>query len=1557
MQNAGSRTKKALASLLSLALILSQFSGFNVFAAHDDQEIYSLATDSLIQDLAVGTTGDDVVATPYLNRSGDPTLEIVEHPHGGRSIQISERNQSFYGLDIQRDALGLVEGQRYSIRIAGRVEEEMLEDTQVILGGPDAPWSWLANGAPNANGDFSFTANVVAEQLTDPQFERGFRVQTNNTASFTIDEIVVTWYGVDNTWVPPVVTPPELPPVEPGELFSLASDEGIQGLTIGDSETPEQGNTLLNVTPFLQRAGQPTVTIVGHPVSGNSLQFSNRTATYHTVDLVRSALNPDGLEMEEGHLYTIRFAGRILDFDPADGTQVIIGGAESPWGWLANVAPEEDGSFDLTVALDSEMIAQSQIANRIRLQTNSDSLDFIIDDIVVRLEGRDPAFRPPGYVPQGVHDTPYGYVLRVETTAAQQWDGAQIAAANLGIEAGNLYRISLDLNLLNVPTDGLGLMVQTNGDRWEHLIFGADDVQLKEAGQWQRVHGYLDLTNDTALNFTNIQIVKNGYGPNANANTTFLIDNFHVERINNEVATTVSAFNFENGQVAPFTQSGTALLTIDTAVQRSLIHHVTFGDDWVIYEDYSAAGAQMEGTRVTNFGREDDHAFRLENVTGNYTSGDGNYFRLDLPQPLQMGGTYEISWWVYVPADENPGTRNIVGPGIVFNSTFGSPAHQPTNTQPAPGDVQRSTPMGQWTQTAVVFDLDHTTGDVNHLIFRFRVNNNTQQPSVYLIDDIVINRLGFDDTFAEPEWDLTLPSLAEIWADFFYFGNILEPALIQNNPNGVIDMFLHHYNALTAENAMKPDSISGGSLTEVRPVDGEGNLPSHLLDHARTMVDFAEAHDLYMVGHTLVWHEQSARWLYRDSETGDFLTRAEAMENMRWFIEQYAGYFEGRIHAWDVTNEVFTNAGGANNINAGTAVNPLAPHMLEGHENGRVIYPVGSWQRALRNYASWYQAFAHGADFEAGERGSDYIYYSFVFARRYAPSAVLIYNDFNEEFPAKRDAMANMTEQLNARWAIDGDNNPEAIDVTVEAPSDLNQVQAAAYIANYILAQYEGRLLIEAIGMQAHYNQNTNWNNVHAAIARFAATGARVHVTELDIQFTNAAAPFELSEVQLQLQADWFAQLFRWYAEFADYIDRVSIWGREDGSSWRGQNGATHFDRNFDPKPAFWAIVDPFGHVDEEWPERPERPGQPDPEQPNQALEVALEELATLIDYLATLDEADFTAESWANVLEALAVAEALVDSDDLEAILAAIDALESAIEMLVEVSDEDDSDDEDEDDQDEDEDNGESRRITSLSIDLGDDEEGFTLYLPNGTRQLTATVNPADATESYEWISSDSTVVSVDETGLVTAVSEGIATIYLRVQASLFTRFLQFFNINDVIYDAVVVTVAGEEVSTEPEETTVPTEPEETTASTDPEETTEPTEPEETTVSTEPEETTVSTEPEETTEPTEPEETTAPTEPEETTAPTEPEETTAPTEPEETTAPTEPEETTVSTEPIVVTTPPTVVTTPVTTPTTVTPTRPLPQTGTAIANTALAGIAMAKVGATFAFMKKMKKK
>lgn len=557
-----------------------------------------------------------------------------------------------------------------------------------------------------------------------------------------------------------------------------------------------------------------------------------------------------------------------------------------------------------------------------------------------------------------------------------------------------------------------------------------------------------------------------------------------------------------------------------------VVHHITFSDDdWDFYNERVTPGAQVFGERVTDFGNGNNYALRLTNTTGNYGSAAGNLVMFMLPEILVQGGTYRASWDVFVPSDRNHDKSTIPGPGLVFNSNFGSPASQPTNAF----DMGRETVMDEWITTSVDFFLDHGSGAVNHLVYRFRVNEEDQVPTVWYIDNIKLVLLDYTP-FVEPEWDLTLPSLQERWADYFLIGSIMEPPLIRNNPRGTVEMFLHHYGAVTAENAMKPDAISGGRVWE---------RPSSLnLGGAEEVVRFAEENNLVMVGHTLAWHSQSSPWLNETPE-GEPLTRAEAKENLRWFIENYAGHFEGRVHYWDVTNEVLTGGGSANIVTQAPEGNP--------------VYDVGTWQRALRNYVPWYRAFSNGADFEAGESATDYVYYAFVFARRYAPSARLIYNDYNEWFFRKREAIANMTIGLNERWHNDSVNNP-------------------AY-GNPNHPDY-GRLLIEVIGMQGHVSHNTDWNDIYRALNLFSTTGARIHITEFDLTFADVPNGVMTPE-QEHRQAEQVAQLFYWFRQFSDYIDRISIWGREDSTSWRSSAAPLHFNGQYQPKKAFWAMIDP----------------------------------------------------------------------------------------------------------------------------------------------------------------------------------------------------------------------------------------------------------------------------------------------------------------------------------------------------------------------------------------------
>jgi endo-1,4-beta-xylanase len=280
-------------------------------------------------------------------------------------------------------------------------------------------------------------------------------------------------------------------------------------------------------------------------------------------------------------------------------------------------------------------------------------------------------------------------------------------------------------------------------------------------------------------------------------------------------------------------------------------------------------------------------------------------------------------------------------------------------------------------------------------------------------------------------------------------------------------------------------------------------------------------------GHALVWHSQSVGWLYKN-QSGSLMTRTEARASLEEYINTVAGHFAGEVISWDVVNEAFE---------ASAADTP-------------------DWRDALRKNglteedSLWYGAYENGADTQAGESGADYIYDAFVFARLADPDAVLYYNDFNEEYPGKRELIAKMTEDLNEQWKSDPRNTDT------------------------------DRLLIEGLGLQAHYwTDILNPQDVEDTIIRWAATGAELSISELDIPMGSYTGFKELTAEEEKKQAKLYAELFQIFKKHSDSIARVTIWGIDDAGSWRSDGSPLLFGRDMVAKPAYYAVMDPEGYL------------------------------------------------------------------------------------------------------------------------------------------------------------------------------------------------------------------------------------------------------------------------------------------------------------------------------------------------------------------------------------------
>jgi GH35 family endo-1,4-beta-xylanase len=109
------------------------------------------------------------------------------------------------------------------------------------------------------------------------------------------------------------------------------------------------------------------------------------------------------------------------------------------------------------------------------------------------------------------------------------------------------------------------------------------------------------------------------------------------------------------------------------------------------------------------------------------------------------------------------------------------------------------------------------------------------------------------------------------------------------------------------------------------------------------LVAFAEANQMTVRGHTLIWHSCTPDWI----ESGNF-SRDELIAIMRDHIFTVVGRYKGRIPAWDVVNEA-----------------------IDG----------GSWRDTV-----WYRVI-----------GEDYLDLAFQFAHEADPQALLYYNDYGAE--------------------------------------------------------------------------------------------------------------------------------------------------------------------------------------------------------------------------------------------------------------------------------------------------------------------------------------------------------------------------------------------------------------------------------------------------------------------------------------------------------------------------------------------------------------------------------
>jgi endo-1,4-beta-xylanase len=306
-----------------------------------------------------------------------------------------------------------------------------------------------------------------------------------------------------------------------------------------------------------------------------------------------------------------------------------------------------------------------------------------------------------------------------------------------------------------------------------------------------------------------------------------------------------------------------------------------------------------------------------------------------------------------------------------------------------------------------------------------------------------------------------------------------------------------HFQILTPENCMKPQSI--------HPAEGEWDF-----DDADRFVEFARTNKLEVVGHCLVWakDDRTDRWMME--EDGKPVSRETLLRRIENHIHTVVERYADAVTMWDVVNEA-----------------------------------VGDGDEGLLRDSVYSRT-----------TGIDFIVTAFKAARAKDPNALLIYNDYNDHMPGKRNKVIELLNQLKRKGAP-----------------------------------------VDAYGMQGHFELgDASIPQLRETFDELRRLHIKVVVSELDIdvvtrgrwwadggKYRDELAKYDpykdgLPEVIEQKQIEQYVELFKLFAENSDIIERVSFWNLHDGQSWlnyfpwRRVNYPLLFDRNRRPKPVFDAV-------------------------------------------------------------------------------------------------------------------------------------------------------------------------------------------------------------------------------------------------------------------------------------------------------------------------------------------------------------------------------------------------
>jgi endo-1,4-beta-xylanase len=205
-------------------------------------------------------------------------------------------------------------------------------------------------------------------------------------------------------------------------------------------------------------------------------------------------------------------------------------------------------------------------------------------------------------------------------------------------------------------------------------------------------------------------------------------------------------------------------------------------------------------------------------------------------------------------------------------------------------------------------------------------------------------------------------ALKDVMPKGMVVGVAMNQRQFQGTDTVAADLITKQFNQISPENVLKPQPIHPAA-------------DRYAFEAADRYVQFGVDRRMQVVGHTLVWHSQTAPWMFQGAD-GKPADRETLLARLRDHIHAVVGRYKGKIRGWDVVNEAIEEDGSLRK---------------------------SPWQVGI---------------------GDDYVAKAFEFAREADPGVELYYNDFNLEKPAKRAGVIKLVTDLQARkLRIDGIGN------------------------------------------------------------------------------------------------------------------------------------------------------------------------------------------------------------------------------------------------------------------------------------------------------------------------------------------------------------------------------------------------------------------------------------------------------------------------------------------------------------------------------------------------------